>query len=384
MNLRNTLSRKLHSFRSKLLLAFLVAVFIPLIAITGISWYVSRGIATDNILTSVLMNDEQLTAQINNRISQTESIADTVNYRMYNLESASSDVMNAINTFVSLRNDLSLYKNIFNLYHIFVFLNESQDAISMGINEGLYFFPLDKLKECGIDTAQLTAAGTNSCWISSDGLSLPYVLNGKNTDSTILCFRTLTNQSTHILEYAYCIALKPSDFSDMLSASISAEEISSYILSPDGRIIASGNPEENGTMLSQENIELFLAGSNTLYHQNHTYYNNVTLSNGWIHITEIPDEYLQRNTHILVRSILVAFFLCISLSIFIIVFFSENLSRRLKKLSSAMESFHLEHNSAPSGAISLSYPEKEEHYDEIDKLGISFEEMQHTDRKSVV
>lgn len=58
--------------------------------------------------------------------------------------------------------------------------------------------------------------------------------------------------------------------------------------------------------------------------------------------------------------------------------FSRKLTSRIAALSYAMESFHLGHDPEHLSIITLPHPADASNYDEIDNLGITFEDMQHT------
>lgn len=363
------------SFQSKLLLAFLVATLLPLSIIACISWHISYGIAEDKILDSVLMSDEQLNAQLNSRLRQTESVADTIRYQMYSLDQTSEDLYLSLDTITNVRNNISQYKSAFDFYHIFLFLQPRQ----IGSDEGVYFFPLEKISDFQLSQEQLSALGSSSVWLLRQDVHLPSVLSsGKAAENAVLCCRSLVDQGTDIMQYAYCIAIDAEEFSQRLTASFGTEDITSYILAPDGQIIAHGDPSKNGTSLENDKKTLLLEHEDSFFHYNGTYYNNIQLENGWLHITEIPDSYLTSNTRPLIQTILISLAFFIPLTIFVIILFSKSLTRRLTILSNAIESFRLDRNQEQPSIITVPRPEDPREYDEIDRLGITFEEMQNT------
>ena len=70
-------------FQAKLLLAFLICTLLPLGIIGFIFYHVTYQIAEDKIMTSALLADDQLNVQMNDRIRQTENVADSIQYDMY-------------------------------------------------------------------------------------------------------------------------------------------------------------------------------------------------------------------------------------------------------------------------------------------------------------
>ena len=136
------------SFRHKLLLAFLIATMVPLISLTFISYHISYNIARDRIIDSAVMTDRQLVSQLNDRLGQVENVADTIQFQMYSLNHSSSNKVDALKKFTTVKNNISLYKSTFDFFHIYVFLQPDQ----LGSKEGLYFFSTDELSAYGLDT----------------------------------------------------------------------------------------------------------------------------------------------------------------------------------------------------------------------------------------
>ena len=135
------------SFRYKLLLAFLIATMVPLISLTFISYHISYNIARDRIIDSAVMTDRQLVSQLNDRLGQVENVADTIQFQMYSLNQPSSNKVDALKKFTTVKNNISLYKSTFDFFHIYVFLQPDQ----LGSKESLYFFSTDELSAYGLD-----------------------------------------------------------------------------------------------------------------------------------------------------------------------------------------------------------------------------------------
>ena len=125
-------------FQAKLLLAFLVCTLLPLGTLGFIFYHVTYQIAEDKIMSSALLADDQLNVQMNDRIRQTENVADSIQYDMYTLSQTDSSSTQSLSVFGSVRNDISMFKTTFGYYHISIFLPREQT----GAGEGLYFYPL--------------------------------------------------------------------------------------------------------------------------------------------------------------------------------------------------------------------------------------------------
>ena len=125
-------------FRTKLLLAFFICTLLPLSIIGIIFYHVTYGIAADRIINSTILADDQLNMQINNRLKQTENVADSIQYNMYTLSHSGSDLDEYLSVFNDVRNNIYLYKTTFDFHHIMIFLPQTQ----IGAAEGLYFYPM--------------------------------------------------------------------------------------------------------------------------------------------------------------------------------------------------------------------------------------------------
>ena len=363
------------SFRYKLLLAFLIATMVPLISLTFISYHISYNIARDRIIDSAVMTDKQLVSQLNDRLGQVENVADTIQFQMYSLNQPSSNKVDALKKFTAVKNNISLYKSTFDFFHIYVFLRPDQ----LGSKEGLYFFSTDELSAYGLDKNTVSGSGFSSVWIPVSNMPLPKILSTKKTSAdVILCVRALKNQATGILEYAYGIALDASELTTYLQPAAMDSRIYSYILTDHGEIAAKNTSSLNLSGISKAQFQKFKENADSSFHSGDKYYNCCTLSNGWLHVTEIPESYIRGNTHILIRALLITVLIFLPLTVIIVILFSENLTRKITALSYAMEAFQLGHDPEHLSIVTVPHPDDPSRYDEIDRLGITFEDMQHT------
>lgn len=363
------------SFRYKLLLAFLIATMVPLISLTFISYHISYNIARDRIIDSAVMTDKQLVSQLNDRLGQVENVADTIQFQMYSLNHSSSNKVDALKKFTAVKNNISLYKSTFDFFHIYVFLQPDQ----LGSKEGLYFFSTDELSAYGLDKNIVSGSGFSSVWIPVSNMPLPKILSTKKSSAdVILCVRALKNQATGILEYAYGIALDTSELTTYLQPAAMDSHIYSYILTDHGEIAAKNTSSLNLSGISKAQFQKLKGNADSSFHSGDKYYNCCTLSNGWLHVTEIPESYIQGNTHILIRALLITVLIFLLLTVIIVILFSENLTRKITALSYAMEAFQLGHDPEHLSIVTVPHPDDPSRYDEIDRLGITFEDMQHT------
>ena len=363
------------SFRYKLLLAFLIATMVPLISLTFISYHISYNIARDRIIDSAVMTDKQLVSQLNDRLGQVENVADTIQFQMYSLNHSSSNKVDALKKFTAVKNNISLYKSTFDFFHIYVFLQPDQ----LGSKEDLYFFSTDELSAYGLDKNIVSGSGFSSVWIPVSNMPLPKILSTKKSSAdVILCVRALKNQATGILEYAYGIALDTSELTTYLQPAALDSRIYSYILTDHGEIAAKNTSSLNLSGISKAQFQKLKGNADSSFHSGDKYYNCCTLSNGWLHVTEIPESYIQGNTHILIRALLITVLIFLLLTVIIVILFSENLTRKITALSYAMEAFQLGYDPEHLSIVTVPHPDDPSRYDEIDRLGITFEDMQHT------
>lgn len=315
-------------FQNRILCAFLLCTLIPIFIIGGISYAVSYNIAKDKILNASISADAQLHTQFDNRLQQVENIADTLQYNMYNLMQADAP-MDTLAMLSEIRSNLSMFK-------------------------------------------------TSSVWFYQDLLSVPFLVNNSyHITNSVSCCRVLKHPDTDSIKYAYIIYLDASEFSSILQEIFQDNQITSYILTDNGKIVASNNPSLLSASLDEEKLDFLYNKGDSLKKRAHTNYHTTTLRNGWLQVTEIPDSYIMQNTHILIKSILLTILISLPLTILVVVLISKNLTRRIKTLSRAMETLQLDASDTNMKAL-VPQDRAPETFDEIDKLGITFEKMQHS------
>lgn len=360
-------------FQNRILCAFLLCTLIPIFIIGGISYAVSYNIAKDKILNASISADAQLHTQFDNRLQQVENIADTLQYNMYNLMQADAP-MDTLAMLSEIRSNLYMFKTSFDLAYINIFLPDEHMASS----ESLYFFPVSKLSDFQIPKEVLENPGTSSVWFYQDLLSVPFLVNNSyHITNSVSCCRVLKHPDTDSIKYAYIIYLDASEFSSILQEIFQDNQITSYILTDNGKIVASNNPSLLSASLDEEKLDFLYNKGDSLKKRAHTNYHTTTLRNGWLQVTEIPDSYIMQNTHILIKSILLTILISLPLTILVVVLISKNLTRRIKTLSRAMETLQLDASDTNMKAL-VPQDRAPETFDEIDKLGITFEKMQHS------
>ena len=237
-------------FQNRILCAFLLCTLIPIFIIGGISYAVSYNIAKDKILNASISADAQLHTQFDNRLQQVENIADTLQYNMYNLMQADAP-MDTLAMLSEIRSNLSMFKTSFDPAYINIFLPDEHMASS----ESLYFFPVSKLSDFQIPKEVLENPGTSSVWFYQDLLSVPFLVNNSyHITNSVSCCRVLKHPGTDSIKYAYIIYLDASEFSSILQEIFHDNQIPSYILTDNGKIVASNNPSLLSASLDEEKL----------------------------------------------------------------------------------------------------------------------------------
>ena len=359
-------------YHHRLIFSFLICTLLPLILMGSVLYSITHKIAGDSILNSIILADDQLNIRINNRLNQAEKVSNTIQYDMYSLMQKMSDTREDFAIISNVRDNISLLKSTFDFYHIDIFLDDKNIAAS----EGLFFHPLSDLRKTGLEDI----INSNQKWIYKKQYNLPYVINNtKNTQDVIACFNVLNNQVSGNTEYVYLVLLRTDELSKMLQESFDNVNLTGYIIDQNGTVISHTSKELIGTKIN--NIDLNINPDNTIVENSSLYYHIVVLDNGWYHITEIPKNYIFKHIYTLLRTFIIIIFLSVPIILLVIFFTSINLTDRISKLSSAMDNFKLGKKSIDVDYISAS--DNNYSFDEVDKLGLTFLNMQSSINKNM-
>ena len=374
MNIMLRKCRRLFSrFRTKLLVAFLLCTLLPLGMVSYVSYTVSRSIAWDKTMDASILTADQLHAQIAARIRQAENVADALQYNMYTLESANEQELSAyLDTLTLLRGNISLYLSSFDFYQICVFLKDDK----FGSGEGLYFYPLSQLDLLAVSPDDLQTLGASSLWLYRSQVQTPFMLSSDKKTDSVICCRALFNQGSGQLDYAYFILMDTTDFSDMFTTAFSNVDTCGYLAMPDGTVIASSDPSLHGGTLSPAFLREIRKDRQPYFIYEDSYIHASTLDNGWYQITEIPKSYITGSMAVLLRTILITLLITLPATLLVILFISRNLSGRIHTLSGAMEAFRPNADPPSCEPLTIPKPDDPALYDEIDMLGLTFEQMQ--------
>ena len=359
-------------YHQRWIFSFLICTLLPLILMGSVLYSITHKIAGDSILNSIILADDQLNIRINSRLNQAEKVSNTIQYDMYSLMQKMSDTREDFAIISNVRDNISLLKSTFDFYHIDIFLDDKNIAAS----EGLFFHPLSDLRKTGLEDI----INSNQKWIYKKQYNLPYVINNtKNTQDVIACFNVLNNQVSGNTEYVYLVLLRTDELSKMLQESFDNVNLTGYIIDQNGTVISHTSKELIGTKIN--NIDLNINPDNTIVENSSLYYHIVVLDNGWYHITEIPKNYIFKHIYTLLRTFIIIIFLSVPIILLVIFFTSINLTDRISKLSSAMDNFKLGKKSIDVDYISAL--DNNYSFDEVDKLGLTFLNMQSSINKNM-
>lgn len=367
-----------NSFPRKLTCAFLGATMIPLIIISLIFYKINAENSYEKVADATYLTNQQLVLQIESRFTQMEKAADTLQSYMYAYPTkedyVSSEQITAFNT---LRTNVLSLINTFDFMNICIFLNND----SIFNTEGLTFYSLDRLSDFQISTDELIQSNTESTWLFVENQTYPFMLNymlDRNYEpvDAVNCIRMLKNTSEKSLHYVFFISVDTSEFTELLNATYNNTEITGYLIDKDKSMVVSSGTEETQESvirLLDEHPE-FAAQSASFSDQSSLYYMN-RLSNGWIYVTCVPQNYIRADAASYVRTFLIVLCLVIPFAAAVVILLTKSFTRRITLLSASAGQANFNQNQfhAPSIEYVLTKPEK--NYDEVDQLAAAYNHL---------
>lgn len=270
-----------------------------------------------------------------------------------------------------MRNYITSLKEAFEFYNITVYLRP--DIISS--NEGITFRNTKELAERGVVPSELKNNLTE--WKMFKNQRTPVVsMKKQNPVDYISCYRAMKKQNSNELEYVYFIDINEREIADFLNNAYPDLEISSYIVDKDGYIMSHPRQEMLGTRIDENLLPRILdSGDNTISlsdRQMVVKYNKVT---GWYVVTNVPRSYILKNTSVLSNIILVSLVLVVVFTILVVLFISNNLSRKIKFLSDMMKKLSTTKDKHKLDGLIALTNNRAVYHDEIDQLAIVFRDM---------
>ncbi len=363
------------SFQIKLIVCFLLCSVIPFLIVGIVGYYTSFKIAEDKITESTSLSNKQLVQQLNDRFTQMENVSDSVQNYLYILATKPQDPLSEyLDYFSYARNNISSLNTNFQLFQICAFL-QPDSFIS---NEGLMFYKLENLEKFKINAEELTNIGISSKWFFRSNLDFPSVLShGELNIDCILCFQSLSINDS--LMYAFFTSIKSRDLAEQLQASFIDTPISSYLLTPEGNVAVHTTNTEIGSKVKKETFEILMKHVNkdTFEYGPNRYFVN-SLDNGFYLVTEIPTDYITANIQGVVKVTFTVLLFMIPIVIGVTIFISNNLTKKLRRLTKVVRSTNLSGNSITTKDLGHRFKLNSEYGDEIDNLASTYQTMVQT------
>lgn len=372
------IKKYLSNFQNKIIVCFILCTTIPLLAIGLISYNTSVKIARDKIINSNSLLNNQLKADINNRMVQIEHVADSIQFYLYSLNNTPAfPLSNYLNIFSNTSNNIDVLKNSFNIFYINAFVDPNL-IIS---NNKLNFNSLRTIEKYGISENELLDLGISPKWIFRSKQIFPYMISNNNSGvDSIFCYRSVKNNKNNSLLYAYFISIKSDEFSGILKSSTVDTSISNYIINDDGVVVAHSDKNKVGSTLDSE--KLALIKQNDFNNGLSSYKNSEILSsklvNNWYVVTDIPQKYILDNTFPLIKLIVFSILLLTPVFMFIAISLGKELTKRLNKLSKIIKSVEFNNSYIKIDNLNDLIDPNSSHYDDIEYIALIFQDMINT------
>ncbi len=368
-NILRRLHRWLGSYRGHLFLALLACSLIPLFFMGYLSYRFVYRSAFRETLQNAIRTDTRLNEQLETRIHQVETVANSMQYNVYSIGCV-SDGADSVDVLIDARSTVSMYVNAFDFLHILVYLPEENTAAG----EGIYFFPANQLTDYSFASSLSAHRGTSSIWFFQDEVVLPAVLFGSTPYRNLLgCARINSAQGQFTSSPSFVILLQPEEFSDMIRSTYDSTDISGFLMDAEGHILVHSDANLEGTSLSADEVSVLLSHTQDgAFLSDGSYYHVQTLSNGWYQVAAIPMQYVFSGLRNTLFSLLTVFLLALICILLVTQLLSKTLTSRLNHLSEAMSSYVPGNPISSATRKQLIQAQSPARYDEFDRLGNAF------------
>lgn len=357
-------------FRLKLIICFIICALLPLLILGTISYKISYSMARSNILKENRAVCEKSQSQLENRMNQIENLADSINLNLCSLYSTPEMPLSKyIDTFSSVKNNITSMADNFNLYHINVFLPDN----SFVSDEGLTFCALSDIKNYNVKLSDFSNQGISSKWIFRKDVSFPYMVSKNENPSGVLsCYRFARINSR---DYCFAIHITSDELSSYLNQFLPDNPSISYIVDTEGIIVSSTDKNQIGTAISSNKLDRITQNTNSAhfsYDKNEII--SVPVNNTLFLVTETPDYYIRQGSFILVEVIFICFLIIVPLTMFSIIWVGDQMTNKVNRLSHAMSEINMD-NVIDTTQIDSLVPAVSTHLDEIDTLTLTCSNM---------
>ncbi|QQO09844.1 sensor histidine kinase [Breznakiella homolactica] len=367
---------RFHGFREKILLAFFIFSFIPLVLVGYLSYRTAFTIARERILGTVESANNQLFYSINERISQMERVAESLQYYVYTLTATPEEsITQYLSLYGHIRRFISSLEYSFNLLNIVVYLPDD-NFIS---REGFMFRTLSSIEQLGLSPDHLLQSGIDLKWKLFLEQELLIVNLGRLRNvNYISCYRSIRNIATQKINAVYFVNISCGELSGILAELPIAPGLETCIIDRSGIVVAHSDESQIGTglpdtivrtVLKAEEGELFSLGSGQ----------NIIMKtlgiSDWIMVTFIPDSYIRDSSFVLIRILLIALILLIPVLFLLGIRLSRMVTGRIYTLGKTIRDFQTSENTELIESLSGMTSKPPRTRDEIDELAVDFVRM---------
>lgn len=372
-NVFSSINFTLNSVYKKLICLTLVCSLLPLLAASGISYYMAYSISKDKTIDSIRSSNKQIALNITNRMEQVERLANSISYQLYSLyETPLTPLSHYLTSFSNSKNNIGSIQNTFRIFQITTFLPE-ECYIDAGGNS-IDFFPLQKLSDYNMTAEELYNAGSSCFWKIEKDHQFPQAFS-PNPKTVLTCWNSYRNIVTESLNYAFACHIKVSEFQEMLQSSIGTDTSFSFLLDQKNTVLLHPDNEQLGTAYS-------LPEQNLWDEQIHSFtYNNQLLVTQPLHngnmllITQVPLSYVRESGNFVITFSLMTTFFIILCTVICSVWVSKTFTRRINTLSQVMKSGQGTSNRRMLEMLSPMVTRPRKAKDEIDNLAATYQQM---------
>ncbi|MEG1255379.1 sensor histidine kinase [Clostridium sp.] len=349
------------SFRNKLLITFILLVFIPIGFIYIIYNNVMKSIITAKYSESAKQSVYEAGSNIDFII---DSIADL------------SDMVITNRDFIENLKDSSLQSNeeLNNILRNFCTTNEQVDSISLIAKDQIY--DVGTIKTCvqeGMDINDINKTHGELVWIDTIPVKVK-ILSGEITKNYFSLGRKIIDLNSLREMGIIFIDVDETILEDSYKSLITEESSELFICNSEGQIISHSNKEIIGKNIEDKNYAVEVLSSNKDVGsiefkddevEKVCIYSNITLPN-WKIVKIVSKEYLYKEITNMQRYMFIGGIIYVIITILICLFFSSQISRPMVSMKNMMKK-------AEDGDLGVRI--NVERIDEIGELGNSFNNM---------
>ena len=363
----------LNSVYKKLICLTLVCSLLPLLAASGISYYMAYSLSKDRTIDSIQSSNKQIALNITNRMEQVESLANSISYQLYSLyETPLTPLSQYLTAFSNTKNNIASIQNTFRIFQITTFLPE-ECYINSGGN-GIDFFPFQKLSDYRMTEEDLYDAGSSCFWKIEKDHQFPQAFSPK-PKTVLTCWNAYRNIVTGSLNYAFACHIKVSEFQEMMNPSIGTDTSFSFLLDKDNTILLHPDSSQLGTVFSLPQNDLWDEQVHSFTYDSQLLVTHPLRNGSMLLITQVPLSYVRESGNFVLSFSLMTTFFIILCTVICSVWGSKTFTKRINTLSQVMKSAQGRTNLEMLKTLAPMINRPSKTKDEIDNLAATYQQM---------